>query len=112
MTNGFSPIRRFQRFSVNLSVVCVSGERTIADEIVNLSLGGACVKTHTPLKPGSKHHFVITVPDHKLRASAVDVEAVVAWSSSDEHRMGLQFEQHSDGIDDYLRRLERVSNSL
>src|SRR5262245_35708615 len=110
MADVFSPARRHERFSVVLSVVCVSGERRLADQVVNLSTGGACVKTPTPLPLGSRHHFAITVPDAKLRASVVDVEARVAWA--DEHTMGLAFEQHVHGIDDYLRRLERASHSF
>jgi hypothetical protein len=110
MNEVFSPARRHERFSVVLSVICRSTERGLADQVVNLSLGGACVKTPVPLPPGTRHRFAITVPDAKLRASVVDVEAVVAWSADD--AMGLRFAQKSHGIDDYLRRLERASNSI
>ncbi len=110
MSEQFSPARRHERFSVVLSVVCKDGERSLADQVVNLSAGGARVQTRTPLPPGTKHHFAITVPDVKLRASVVDVEATVAWVQGD--AMGLQFTKHNDGIDDYLRRLERASHSI
>ena len=107
---SYSPARRYERFSVVLSVVCRSTERTLADQVVNLSAGGACVKTPTPLEPGSRHRFAITVPDAKLRASVVDVEATVAWAR--EGTMGLQFARTCDGIEDYLRRLERATHSI
>ena len=73
MNDVFSPARRHERFSVVLSVVCRSTDRRLADQVVNLSLGGACVKTPTPLPAGTRHQFAITVPDSKLRASVVDV---------------------------------------
>jgi hypothetical protein len=95
---------------VVLSVTCKSQGRSLADQVVNLSAGGARVKTPTPLPAGSRHSFSITVPDVKLRASVVDVEATIAWVKGD--AMGLSFTRHSDGIDDYLRRLERASHSL
>jgi hypothetical protein len=110
MNEGFSPARRHERFSVVLSVVCRTTERGIADQVVNLSAGGARVKTPAPLPPGTKAQFAITVPDAKLRAQVVDVEATVAWVADD--AMGLQFTAHSHGIDDYLRRLERASHSI
>jgi hypothetical protein len=109
MADVFSPARRYERYSVVLSVVCRSTERTLADQVVNLSHGGACVRTPAPLPPGTKHHFAITVPDAKLRASVVDVEATVAWAAADS--MGLNFAAHCDGIDDYLKRLERAAHS-
>jgi hypothetical protein len=110
VTNNFSPVRRHERYSVVLSVICRSGERSLADQVVNLSYGGACVKTRTPLPPGTKHNFAITVPDAKLRASVVDVEAVVAWSQDDS--MGLRFAKQCDGIETYLKRLERSAHSI
>ena len=110
MSDVFSAARRHERFSVVLSVVCRSGDRTLADQVVNLSCGGACVKTPTPLPPGSRHHFAITVPDAKLRAAVVDVEATVAWAAED--AMGIRFASHCDGIEDYLRRLERAAHSI
>ena len=110
MSDVFSPSRRHERFSVVLSVVCRSGDRTLADQVVNLSHGGACVKTPTPLAPGSKHRFAITVPDAKLRAAVVDVEATVAWAADD--AMGIHFASPSGGIEDYLRRLERAAHSI
>ncbi|MBK7865010.1 MAG: PilZ domain-containing protein [Archangiaceae bacterium] len=106
----FSPVRRHERFSVGLSVLCRTSERGLADQVVNLSAGGACVKTPTPLPAGSRHRFSFTVPDAKLRASIIDVDAVVAWSCADS--MGLKFARYCGGIDDYLKRLERASNSL
>ena len=109
MSDVFSPARRHERFSVALSVVCRSSERVLADQVVNLSAGGARVQTRAPLERGSRHRFAITVPDVKLRACVVDVEATVAWASAD--GMGLQFTKLHDGIDDYLRRLERASHS-
>lgn len=110
MSGAFSPARRFERFSVVLSVVCRSTDRTLADQVVNLSAGGARVQTRTPLEPGTTHRFAITVPDVKLRASVVEVEATVAWARGD--AMGLSFTGHHDGLDDYLRRLERASHSI
>lgn len=110
MSEVFSPARRHERFSVVLSVICKTTGRVLADQVVNLSTGGACIKTHEPLPPGSRHSFSITVPDVKLRASVVEVEATVAWTQPDS--MGLAFTKHSDGIDDYLRRLERATHSI
>ena len=106
----FSPARRHERFSVELSIICKSKESPLADQVVNLSAGGARINTPAPLPPGTRHHFAITVPDVKLRANVVDVEATVAWAKG--HAMGLSFTRHSDGIEDYLRRLERASHSL
>src|SRR5258706_687848 len=110
MSDAFSPTRRHERFSVVLSVVCKSGEPSLADQVVNLSAGGACVKTPAPLLPGTRHRFAITVPDVKLRATVVEVEASVA--SVAQHAMGLRFARHSDGIDDSRRRLKRATNSF
>ena len=110
MTQNFSPSRRHERYSVVLSVICRSGERSLADQVVNLSYGGACVKTPTPLPLGSKHRFAFTLPDAKLRASVVDVEATVAWAG--DHAMGLVFASQSGGIADYLKRLERATQSI
>jgi hypothetical protein len=110
MGEVFTPARRYERFSVVLSVVCRTMDRGLADQVVNLSMGGACVKTPTPLPPGTRHRFAITVPDAKLRASVVDVEAIVAWAAPDS--MGLRFAQKSYGLDDYLKRLERATNSI
>lgn len=109
MSGDFSPARRHERYSVVLSVVCRAGERTLADQVINLSCGGACVKTPTPLAPGSTHRFSFTVPDAKLRAIIVDVDATVTWAS--DRAMGLHFKNPCDGIDDYLKRLERAAHS-
>lgn len=110
MSEAFSPVRRYERYSVVLSVVCKAGDRSLADQVVNLSLGGARVNTPAPLPRGTRARFAITVPDAKLRATVVEVEACVAWV--DEHAMGLQFERPCDGITDYLRRLERATHSI
>jgi hypothetical protein len=110
MSEAFSPARRFERFSVVLSVTCRTADRGLADQVVNLSTGGARVKTPSPLPAGTKHQFAITVPDAKLRAQVVDVEATIAWTSPD--AMGLKFTAHSHGIDDYLKRLERATHSI
>src|SRR5258706_814863 len=110
MSDAFSPTRRHERFSVVLSVVCKSGEPSLADQVVNLSAGGACVKTPAPLLPGTRHGFAITVPDVKLRATVVDVLAIVAWVA--EHAMGLRCARYSDWIDDYLRRHDRATNRV
>ncbi len=105
----FSPTRRFERYSVDLSATCLSGQR-LADRVVDLSSGGARVVTPLPLPAGTSHTFCITVHDARARNRVFEVAATVAWSLED--TMGLKFETPCDGVDDYLRRLERASRSI
>ena len=110
MDAEFSPPRRFERFPVELTVVCVTQERRLADRAVNLSKGGARIETNTPLAKGTRHRFLFIVPDPKLRDTVIDVPATVAWS--DGKMMGLCFERNCGGIDDYVHRLERHARSI
>jgi hypothetical protein len=106
----FSPARRFERHSVELSVVCGSDAQRLADRVINLSSGGACVQTPVPLQPGTQHEFFFTVPDARFRDTTISIPATIAWTRP--NAMGLRFEGRSGGIDDYLRRLERSTNSF
>lgn len=94
---------------MQLSVTCATEARRLADRVVNLSAGGARIATPTPLATGSKHRFFFIVPDAKAREAIIDVVATVAWSTLD--AMGLAFDQHVGGIDDYVGRLERSAHS-
>ena len=106
----FSPARRFERHSVELSVVCGRDAQRLADRVVNLSSGGACVQTPAPLQPGTQHEFFFTVPDARFRDTVVAIPATVAWTR--DNAMGLRFVGRSGGIDDYLHRLERSTHSF
>src|SRR5689334_19455359 len=105
-----SPSRRFERHAVELSVVCGSDEHRLADRVINISSGGACVQTPAPLPEGSVHEFFFTVPDARFRDTVVAIPATVAWTQR--NAMGLRFEGRSGGMDDYLRRLERSTRSF
>ena len=102
--------RRHERYSVLLDVTCRSSPDGIADQVVNLSAGGACIQTTHPLGPGTRHHFTMSVPDSKLRPNDVNVEATVAWTT--DGAMGLRFDSLNGALDDYLRRLERTNHSI
>src|SRR5258708_29601717 len=104
----FSPARRFERHAVGLSVVCGSDAQRLADRVVNISSGGACVQTPTPLAPGTQHDFFFTVPDARYRDTVVAIPATVAWTQR--NAMGLPFEGRSGGIDDYRRRPQRSTH--
>jgi hypothetical protein len=106
----FSPARRHARHAVELSVVCGSNTGRLADRVVNVSSGGACIQTPTPLPRGSLHPFVFTVPDARFRDATVMVNGRVTWSQ--EHAMGIRFEGASAGIEDYVKRLERSMQSF
>jgi hypothetical protein len=110
VTQTYSPARRFERHAVELSVVCGDDAHRLADRVVNLSSGGACVQTPAPLPPGSLHTFFFTVPDARYRDSVVSIPATIAWTGR--NAMGLRFESRSGGIDDYLKRLERAFRSF
>jgi hypothetical protein len=95
---------------VELSVVCGSDAHRLADRVINISSGGACVQTPAPLPPGTQHEFYFTVPDARFRDTVVAIPATIAWTR--ENEMGLRFEGRSGGIDDYLHRLERSTHSF
>jgi hypothetical protein len=110
MAPEYSPTRRFDRHSVELSVVCGNDSSRLADRVVNISSGGACVQTPAPLPPGTLHQFFFTVPDARYRDTVVAIPATIAWTRQNE--MGLRFEARCGGIDDYVRRLERSTESF
>ena len=110
MDPDFSPIRRFERFSVELTVVCLSDTPRLPDRAFNLSAGGARIESTTPLPAGTRHRFCFIVPDARQRGAVIDVSGVVAWA--DHHAMGIKFEGHVGGIDDYVKRLERSTHSI
>ena len=62
-----SPARRFERFPVQLSVVCGTDDRRLADRVVNVSCAGACIQTPAPLPVNTEEHFYFTVPDAQIK---------------------------------------------
>ena len=98
-----SPARRFERFPVQLSVVCGTDERRLADMVVNVSCAGACIQTPAPLPVNTEEHFYFTVPDARFHDVVVEVHAKVAWTR--DNVMGLEFAEPARGIEDYVNRL-------
>ena len=104
----FCPPRRYPRFPVELTVVCIVDRRRRADRVTNLSEEGACIETPTPLGEGTHTHFYFIVPDADSRGVLVDVSATVAWTRG--RSMGLHFDRHFAVIGDYVSRLASRSS--
>lgn len=104
----YTPTRRFPRFPVELTVVCIVDQRRRADRVTNLSKEGARIETPAPLQAGLHSHFYFIIPDADSRGVLVDVSATVAWTRG--VSMGLHFDRHFPVIAEYVSRLASRSS--
>lgn len=104
----FTPSRRYPRFPVELTVVCIVEQRRRADRVTNLSEEGARIETPAPLGPGTHSHFYFIIPDAESRGMLVDVSATVAWTAGTS--MGLRFDRQFGAIGEYVSRLASRSS--
>jgi hypothetical protein len=104
----YTPTRRFPRFPVELTVVCIVDQRRRADRVTNLSEEGARIVTPAPLGAGLHSHFYFIIPGEDSRGVLVDVSATVAWSRG--AAMGLHFDRQFPVIAQYVSRLASRSS--
>ena len=107
MDQPFAVARRHPRFEVDLTVVCTTAMPRLADRAVNLSYGGARIRTAHPLPSSSHHHFLFIVPNAEPRDTVIEVTATVVWASDD--AMGLRFDRAGGDVSSLLDRLARLS---
>ncbi len=81
--------RRHQRVKTLLEATFSDGERMYIDNIVNLSIGGACVECDKALEKAE--HITMIVPSNP----PVKINAIVRWCVKNglKHKIGLEFEE-------------------
>ncbi len=99
--------RSHQRFSFETDVeIDIGNEEKIPGVMINISTGGAFVKTEQPLQFGTKVTFTFVLPGVPDKCI---IPAIVRWNKQDEG-VGLQFESLRPIEVWAINRLKRATN--
>ncbi len=81
--------RQYPRFDVKASADMKDDDKYIFHEIVNLSLGGMCIRVPEPAVNGAKVELLLNLPNCE---KAMPLIGEVVWSSPAPHpEMGVRF---------------------
>ena len=99
---GFSPVRRFERYAVQLLAIAVSAVPRL-DHVHNLSKSGARISSRAAPEQGSPYTFLLIIPGTESRSQVLKVPAKVVWTST--YEFGVNFEIQDAGFDRFVDRL-------
>jgi transcriptional regulator with PAS, ATPase and Fis domain len=96
--------QEYFRAHLDLPVRVRHGKEEFAAALLNLSMGGAGLKTEKTLKLGAPISFSFSVPGTKV---AADISGRVAWSNKEGH-VGIQFKDFPPSVRTSLQRWLRA----
>ncbi|MBL8950709.1 MAG: PilZ domain-containing protein [Myxococcaceae bacterium] len=99
---GFSPIRQFQRYAVQLLAIAVSASPRL-DHVHNLSKSGARISSRAAPEAGSPYTFLLIIPGTATRAQVLKLPAKVVWTATGE--FGVRFDAQDAGLDRFVDQL-------
>lgn len=103
------------RFAIDLSLVIRTDDLELTARSVNISKGGLCCETSTPVTPGHEFEIeLILILDAETSSEPLTITARSAWSTpiNDMYQLGFQFlaldEEQQLFLDMFLRYLDRA----